>query len=493
MSVEEKLPPNFSKLDIALRSIGYSFEVAVADIIDNAIDAEAKHILVRFVIKRNAPLDVVIYDDGYGMTEATLREAMRFGSDVTEQLDRLGKFGLGLKLASLSQARELRVYSLKGGKLCGRGWLEEGITRGFTSSVFDQCECRAGLQQVGLHNDLQKPGTAVLWSRLYRVGHSHSAPEEHVQRLIHRLKDYLGLAFHRFLTGQAKQISITIDMFDAESGKTGIPVFLKALDPFGYGSSGHKAFPDELLVDGYRDQISVIAHVWPSNAKQPEYKLPGGANARQGFYFYRNERLIQGGGWNGIREADPHFSLARISVDLSPKFDIEVSLDVKKIEVQLPSTLVKAIQDSKTTSGVDFKKYLSLAQSAYRSKSALPSEIPLALGEGISKRLQLVVLRELGLKDAKKLRRLNFEWCDFADDSLFDVDRDAHSILLNRLYRRSLLHGLDGSSTDLPVTKCLLFLLLREVFYSERVSSRVREKIYQANRILVAAIKHERS
>src|SRR6266404_6117057 len=159
MSIEEKLPPNFSKLDIALRSIGYSFEVAVADIIDNAIDAQAKHVLVRFVIKRDAPLDVVIYDDGKGMDEATLREAMRFGADVSEQIDRLGKFGLGLKLASLSQARELRVYSLKGGKLSARGWLEEGISRGFTSSVFDPDESKAGLQHVGLYNEFKKPGT----------------------------------------------------------------------------------------------------------------------------------------------------------------------------------------------------------------------------------------------------------------------------------------------------------------------------------------------
>jgi hypothetical protein len=493
MAVEETLPPNYSKLDMALRSIGYSFEVAVADIIDNAIDAQAKRVLIRFVIKRDAPLDVVIYDDGSGMDEMTLREAMRFGADVSEQIDRLGKFGLGLKLASLSQARELRVYSLKAGKLSGRGWLEEGITRGFTSSIFDQGECMAGLQQVGLYDEFKKTSTAVFWSRLYRVGQSHSAPEEHVQRLIYRLKDYLGLAFHRFLAGPARIISITIDMFDADSGKTGIPAFLKPLDPFGYGITGHNSFPDKFLVGGYKEHISLIAHIWPPNAKQPEYKLPGGANARQGFYFYRSNRLIQGGGWNGIREADPHFSLARVSVDLSPKFDVQVSLDVKKIEVQLPSPLVKAIQESKTGSGIDFKKYLALAERAYRSKSALPSEIPLALGQGVSKRLQQAVLRELGLKTAKKLRRLNFEWCDFSDDSLFDVDRDAHTIMLNRAYRRSLLHGLNGSSTDAPVTKCLLFLLLRDVFYSERVSSRVREKIDQANRILVAAIKHERS
>src|SRR5882724_3128646 len=169
MAVEEKLPPNYSKLDVALRSIGYSFEVAVADIIDNSIYARAQNVLVRFVVRRDAMVDVVICDDGAGMDEEMLREAMRFGADVSQQIDRLGKFGLGLKLASLSQARELRVYSLKGGTISGRGWLEEGITEGFTSIVFDRDECVASLHQLGVYNELKKAGTVVLWSRLYRV------------------------------------------------------------------------------------------------------------------------------------------------------------------------------------------------------------------------------------------------------------------------------------------------------------------------------------
>src|SRR4029453_17246954 len=106
MSREEKLPPNYARLDKALRSIGYSFDASVADIIDNSIDAQARNVLVRFILHRERPLDLIIWDDGYGMTEDTLKEAMRFGADVKEELDRLGKFGLGLKLASLSQAKE---------------------------------------------------------------------------------------------------------------------------------------------------------------------------------------------------------------------------------------------------------------------------------------------------------------------------------------------------------------------------------------------------
>ena len=493
MITQETLPPNHAKLDKALRSIGYSFEVAVADIIDNSIDAGARNILVRFVIRTNGQLDLLVMDNGDGMDAATLREAMRFGADVSEQISRLGKFGLGLKLASLSQARELKVYSLIDGIVSGRGWLENGITTGFTSTIFCEDECKTHLHELGVHDRLKTSGTVVFWSNLYRVGRSSPDPEQYVQRLMQRLREHLGIAFHRFLDDLRQPLSLTLDMIEERTRKPGLPVFIRSLNPFGYDISGNKAFPDQLLVEGYDHLISLTAHIWPVNAKQSEYRLPGGANSRQGFYFYRNNRLIQGGGWNGIRESEPHLSLARISIDLSPTFDVDISLDVKKIEVQLPADLVRAIQSSKTKSGIDFKKYLTSAQNAYRSRSFLPTEIPLSLGDGIPKRLQKVVMNELGLAKEKKLRRLNFQWCNFDDDSLFDVDREEHTIFLNRAYRRSLLHGLDGSSTDIPVTKCMLFLLLREVFYSERISSRVREKIDQANAILVAAIKHERA
>src|SRR4051812_5574656 len=119
MSTKERLPPNYGRLDHALRSIGYSFEVAVADIVDNSIDAavvgQECEILIRLVITQKAGIDLVIRDNGSGMDEKQLREAMRFGADVSQEIERLGKFGLGLKLASLSQARALRVVSFKGG------------------------------------------------------------------------------------------------------------------------------------------------------------------------------------------------------------------------------------------------------------------------------------------------------------------------------------------------------------------------------------------
>ena len=94
------------------RSIGYSFETAVADIIDNSISAGATDIRVCFMSKD--PQWLCIEDNGYGMTESELETAMRYGShspsDVRSK-DDLGRFGLGLKTASLSQCRKITVMS----------------------------------------------------------------------------------------------------------------------------------------------------------------------------------------------------------------------------------------------------------------------------------------------------------------------------------------------------------------------------------------------
>ena len=377
MSTEESLPPNYKKLDGALRSIGYSFEVAVADIIDNSIDAKASNVLVRLVTRPDSHLDLAIWDDGWGMDAATLKEAMRFGADVSEDIDRLGKFGLGLKLASLSQAREVKVVTSRNGALSGRAWLETGIAKGFVSTIYDKKECKSLLSQIGADRKLAKNGTVVWWSGLYRVGHNRGSPEEHAQKLMRRLASQLALAFHRFLSGRARRIKITLDIYDLTSRSGGLPFEIDALDPFAYSHSGRAGYPANMKVgEGFDGRVKIKAHIWPPNSTLPEYKLPGGTNARQGFYFYRNNRLIQGGGWNGIREAEPHASLARLEIDLSPDVDVDVSLDVKKVEIQLPPALVHAIENSRTQSGVDLRKYLVAADDAYRKRQITAGELP---------------------------------------------------------------------------------------------------------------------
>jgi len=493
MSKEESLPPNYNKLDKALRSIGYSFDVAVADIVDNSIDANAKNVLVRFLTRKDGYLDLAIWDDGCGMDEKTLREAMRFGSDVSQELERLGKFGLGLKLASLSQAKDLHVVTIKGGNVVGRAWLEHGIAKGFSSTVLDTIECKQLLGLIVPDLSSRRSATVVRWSRLYRVGHQGGSVDENAQKLLRGLKNYLSLAFHRFLSGRARHVKVSIDIFDQEVGMAGIPVYLDPLDPFDYSQTGRSGYPTALLLEGsYEKSISINAHIWPANSAAPGYKLPGGSNARQGFYFYRNNRLIQGGGWNGIREAEPHSSLARMEIDIAPHFDVDVSLDVKKVEIQLPPELVSAIRKAKSSSGIDFKKYLAAADEAYRKRTIMEAELPLIPSFGLPAELTAFLHKELRIKTTNKHRDLKIKWKSMKNTKFFDLDRDSGHLLLNRGFRRRLLHGLPGSAADLPVLKCLLFFVLESALSSERMGPKIRERVNLLNRILIRAVKHER-
>jgi hypothetical protein len=493
MSTEEHLPPINPRLELALRSIGYTFESAVADIVDNSIDADAQNVLVRVLFKKDGQLDLIIWDDGKGMEGDTLREAMRFGADVSKELKRLGKFGLGLKLASLSQAREVRVVTCKNTKLSGRAWPEHGIAQGFVCTIFDATECREFSSKAVPDHPFNPSGTIIWWSHLYRLRRHQDSVEEYGQKLLRRLKDFLAVAFHRYLSGRPRKVTITLDIYDQRSASAGLPVELDPLDPFGYDHSGNSAFPARLLLSGsYKDRINVMAHIWPPNSTMPAYRLPGGVNSRQGFYFYRNNRLIQGGGWNGLRETEPHSSLARLEIDMDSDFDVDVSLDVKKTEIQLPPDIARAIQQARTASGIDFKKYLSLADEAYRKRQVTNAELPLIPSRGLPSHLAAFLHKELRIKATAKHRDLKILWKRLAKKRFFEMNRENGRLYINKDYRRRLQHGLAGSSADVPVLKCLLFLVLEDALSSERMGSKTRERLEQINRILVKATEYER-
>ena len=114
-----KNSPTADRLMFSMRAMGYSFESAIADIMDNSISAFAKNIFLKFPID---PSDcyIAICDDGIGMTKEELFDAMKYGSEQKREgrnADDLGRFGLGLKSASLSQCRKLTVASKKNGEM----------------------------------------------------------------------------------------------------------------------------------------------------------------------------------------------------------------------------------------------------------------------------------------------------------------------------------------------------------------------------------------
>lgn len=113
--MQEKIVVPYAPILIeSTRSIGYSFEAAVADIIDNSVSAGATEIRICFMSQD--PQWLCIEDDGWGMTADELESAMRYGSQSSQNTRRkndLGRFGLGLKMASLSQCRKVTVLTKK--------------------------------------------------------------------------------------------------------------------------------------------------------------------------------------------------------------------------------------------------------------------------------------------------------------------------------------------------------------------------------------------
>lgn len=314
----------------SLRDLGYSAETAVADIIDNAIFARATQVVIDFLWD-GVQSRIVFSDDGSGMTEEELARAMRPGSQSpASERDRndLGRFGLGLKTASLSQCRMLTVLSRKETeKLSYWRWDLDYVTAPDTEGWT--------ILQAAEKDDLHKAekmlhGTIVIWDNLDRIIEldKEEYSEDDFYLVAEKVKRHIEMVFHRYLeTGKLKIV------FNG--------ALVRAWDPFLRGEIATQPLPEELLENGgIRVKAYILPHrskleedVWTENEKR------GGWDALQGFYVYRNERLLLAADWLGLTRKKPHYKLARIMIDLPNHFDHEWQIDIKKSRARPPLTL----------------------------------------------------------------------------------------------------------------------------------------------------------
>lgn len=157
--------PSANILMLSMRAMGYSFESAVADIVDNSISADASRISLRFGIDP-AEVYVAICDNGCGMNQSELFDAMKYGSEqkrAGRANNDLGRFGLGLKAASLSQCRKLTVASKKDSTISACIWdldiVEE--KQGWYMVECDETQIKAIKSIIWL--DAVEHGTVVVW------------------------------------------------------------------------------------------------------------------------------------------------------------------------------------------------------------------------------------------------------------------------------------------------------------------------------------------
>jgi hypothetical protein len=318
----------------SLRAFGYTLPTAVADLVDNSISAGARNVwITAHWAGQDSWLSVT--DDGGGMSETMLVEAMRAGSSSprdTRRKEDLGRFGLGLKTASFSQARELTVRTIRGGAYAERRWdLDVVVATG---------QWRLLRQIDGPARDLLSlttpTGTAVLWRRLDRVvgesALSDTKARDRFLALLEDLEKHLASTFHQYLA-RPKVLSIELN---------GRPVV--AWDPFLARHEATQSLGEERIkFKGH--EVRVNAYVLPHHSRlsDAEHNLAGGErgwNAQQGFYVHRNGRLIVAGSWLGLGfTKDEHYKLARISVEIPNALDEEWQLDVRKATARPPGPL----------------------------------------------------------------------------------------------------------------------------------------------------------
>lgn len=335
------LRPSAARLMESMRDIGYSFESALADIVDNSISAGATRIEIANDVDPESGPYLAILDDGRGMTPGDLTAAMQHGSksprDIREAGD-LGRFGLGMKTASFSQCRVLTVVSRVQGKLAARCWdldlvvaRDEWILRLLSDEE---------IARLPLVERLGTSGTLVLWQRLDRLDALGDRPEEAYTALnlmFGAARPHLALTFHRFIVPEPGDGVQKVDM-----SINGAPI--EGLDPFARLSSPRsEPHPMERIPLG-GGEIAVQAFTLPHHQRLTAEQLSAlelGSSLveTQGLYVYRAKRLIAGGTWLGLARRAELTKLLRVRIDVPTSLDHEWSVDVRKSRVRPPAAV----------------------------------------------------------------------------------------------------------------------------------------------------------
>lgn len=324
-----------------MRAIGYTTETAVADLVDNSISANASAIRIEY--DASSEPFVAILDNGHGMDAAELTNAMRHGSrnpvDVRSSHD-LGRFGLGLKTASLSQCRKLTVVSKQGDEIHARCWdLDFVQIENRWVVVVPSAKER---KKLPMYDELlaQKSGTLVVWQSLDKLMSGSANPVEEMKSRMSELYSHLSFVFHRFTRKEGSSPAIDIIINGLK---------LKSLDPFLKDNSFSQPLEGQEIRIGH-ETVAVQPYVLPhmSHLTGDQIDIAGGREglrSNQGFYIYRNRRLVIWGTWFRLVPKEECFKLTRVQVDIPNSLDHLWSLDIKKSAAYPPGIIRNRLRD----------------------------------------------------------------------------------------------------------------------------------------------------
>lgn len=341
-----KIPPAKALIN-GIRSIGYTFPSAVADIIDNSVTAESSVINVYSETEGMNPY-FLICDNGFGMNEFELENAMTFGSNREGKIDSdtdLGRFGLGLKSASLSQCKKFTVISKKENLIHAMEYdvdfieeKNEWILNVLSNEELFKLPC------VNLLNNLES-GTIVLWRNFDKLEGATKNFSKSFRNEIEKTKKYIELVFHRFY----KEIEIFVN-----------DIRIDKRDPFLLDSINRQqeGRTTEIEIEGSYINVTPFTLPFQGTLTDNEKKLLGGSKIydEQGFYIYRNKRLISWGSWMYMSFKSETFKLARVRVDIPSTLDKIWHLDVKKTNARIPEFVKERLYSVVSDSTIKSKR-----------------------------------------------------------------------------------------------------------------------------------------
>lgn len=343
------LIPDPGVLIEGLRDTGYDFNTALADVIDNSVDAQASLVDVRVLLNQDASPSIIITDDGIGMDKEELLDGMQYGSKNRDKdPKRLGKFGLGLKTASTAFCRRLSVISRKdiNAPFIMATWdLDQVVKDGAWHLLVSENEQDIPKMYMNILSNITNNtghGTLVTWEKIDRLELGKQRPKVALTNLINRFEEHATMVYHRFLdTDDERARNITMKL----NGK-----LLEPWDPFCTNEPQTKMLGEKVKAvtvigdDDSNNSATFCLKAYAIPQKDTFSSITAKKKARitnknMGFYVYRENRMIAAADWLGLRDNDPHDSLSRIDFSFDHNLDAAFYIDVKKSRILLNSDL----------------------------------------------------------------------------------------------------------------------------------------------------------
>lgn len=343
--------PDPRRMIEGLRDTGYSFNTAVADLIDNSLAAEATNIWIWVKMDFRGKISLILGDDGIGMSRNELISAMKYGSPERPSPQSLGKFGLGLKTASTAFCRCLSVISRSStdNVINKATWnldhvAEEGK---WELLLFDPT-----MNEIDVLNKIapNHTGTLVVWEHVDRLLKEYAEPggrfaQNALKRIIEELEEHIGMVYQRFLNPVDKRENHKAKIWLNDKN-------VEFWDPFCEAENGPEQVATQVVVsqDGQIEMgsFAVRAFILP---RKEEFSTTDAAeqakisNDRQGFYIYRENRLIHHADWLGMYSDEPHLSLLRVEFSFNANLDDAFQVDIKKSKITLNNSLYRWVKE----------------------------------------------------------------------------------------------------------------------------------------------------